>query len=597
MTRPYLILLRQRNINNSWRFITNRTSDRSGSPISLKTIELERAYGSAVISSNVGAKDIELNGSIIADSDTNLQAELAAFDSIKGLDQTELAFFPEWKRLANSESIGSPAITLAGNAANLRFDVSDGETDKGCTVIDLDTSLLDVNNECRVIFPIDAGDLATDFTSINNTGSFGIWLYLPVTTKPIDAVRVIITATGGSLEGATNGNYVGDGLSSGWNFLAIAMDRFVVTSTPVLTAVSSITLGVFFDSAEPDRSNIKISSPIWFETRRARVYSVYPNGAVERSGTSAEVDRVTWQGSFLNDTGYSTDLDPVVIISATMTNAPLELSFELEGALPPKPLITATMESLTSAAGLEISNVLTQETISVTSALEEDDVVSIGGLGTTINKNGSPINADGVIPRFKAGGNALNLSLNSSTKFTADNQFNSKLSGSGDTFTRGQQILAAGSGNLESVSIRVYSPFSFMGNGTYMAITSSSAGFPTARFTPNQPQLIIGSVLWSRPISVPRASSASIITVNPNIPVVSGTYYWIIIYSGEPTGGFRPIGWYYNDPSGLAGVSSAVHNTSSWSSNATGDYWHRYSIDPLTTYTVPVSITYDRLYP
>lgn len=115
--------------------------------------------------------------------------------------------------------------------------------------------------------------------------------------------------------------------------------------------------------------------------------------------------------------GYSTS--SINLSSNDVTAASHTEAFTFSGTYKPQPIITLTATDVSAVTAISINNTTTGDVITITTAIADNDVISINTETHKVTKNGTQINFTGPIPSFDTGSNSLTITF-TGTSLTYD---------------------------------------------------------------------------------------------------------------------------------------------------------------------------------
>ena len=202
-----------------------------------------------------------------------------------------------------------------------------------------------------------------------------------------------------------------------FKFIASYWDKKIVTVKGSLTATTSTALRTLIDDMKNNLQGIEKNLDI-----------DYGNGTIRYTATVQSLEipddfyyitHVPFTIEFLcqpyarSTTSTNSSLDGI-------TTSPKSHSFVVTGSSDPLPEITLTINNETTMTEIEFNNVTTSDTITITRAFSDAEVLVIDCKNQTVKVDDVDVDFVGVLPRFDTGTNSCTITITDGGAFNVD---------------------------------------------------------------------------------------------------------------------------------------------------------------------------------
>lgn len=574
----------------------------------VQTQPLARGRGVSVVNTRVGAKEIDIAGSLhTSASITDMESVIKQLDkawSQKG--SRYLRSVPEYIELVPTNSITD--WTASNDAANLALDTTNYQTGSSSVGFDIDVSASG-NNYATLTY---SSSTQVDFSPYASTGNIEFSVYIP-DAYYIESVTIRIGNDASNYyEAIVLTNYEGLAIANGVNHFSVPASNLSETGSVTDTAIDYCVITITYSTEAIDISGCYVDNITWVDEERVRNYPCYLSGEVKKDGNHYNINFSNWRATFLNYTGYAISTHYINLFTTTSISDTVTTEvIDLDGNTELLPLFTLNINTATDIGGISIANLTTDESIGFNIAnFAANDQIVFGGAEKEISNNTSVLDFDGKIPRFPQGINRAQLIVDAETPtyipvsaLTADNYRTVSVTKPSSSYITYGII----SQSFTTTSSDPITAFTF----DYSNTTSGILGVP------------VGWAIYNNNSGTPGATSiaAGVFTVGApgtktvsglNILVSNATVYHLLLfvsfYRGDTVIGGDPFGSYaWNYDSGAAYAGGAAYTTTyttsapydpstfTWTP-AAGDQIFRITQSPSPNWDIDWSAKYKKLY-
>jgi hypothetical protein len=567
----------------------------------LQTIELARTTGARVVFKRNSSKQVNLEGGVTflgtGEAD-EVQRTKEQVDKIFSFDDRWLRFTPKTKLTVIDDCQAVTGWTASDDATSVTLDSEDFQWEDSSISFTVDVSNSG-NNYATMTKTLSP---AIDLSSYTDSGSFEFWVYIEDVFYVSSIDFRIGNDSSNYYSGSLTSNYEGKPLENGWNYLSAQWGNSVQgktideTGTVTDSDLDYLYTRINYTSDATDFT-ARLGGFFHIQEDWDYNYPCYRTGEIGYDSSWYLLTDLVPQNfsvNLLNYTGYGLNTHPIQLFNVTgITTTTNTQTVDLGGTFTPLLRNQFTLNTVTNLSDLRYFNLSTNENIRWTNAWAADDVVVFdgGSLGQPlVTRNGEPQDFEGKLPENQTGKNRLQMRVvtTANVKITQDS-FNSSddfkgadLMGSDSKFLA-QSWTCTQTGTLTRVKVRIEADF--FGD---LAITNDFSGDAG-----NASQNL-------QKVSFSATSGPEIVELDFNVPVTSGTTYWIKI-AGRPASVFggtpRTIGKWYEDTTQpyAGGLGKSSPDQSTWTSTSS-DFYFEVVQEPTPSTDIDWSCSYRKLY-
>jgi hypothetical protein len=598
--KDYLYLYGNYSIKNN-QFLIGRTDNESSNPIEIGEQVLARGTGSRITTTRNRSKSIKVKGelAILDLSIFSIESVYRKLNKLYSYQNRMLRVMPSW--LAIADSTMSAQWLASDDAQNLAQDTTEYQFNGQSLKFDINVAA-SANN-----FATLAGAFSTpvNISSLIDKGSIDFWLEIPDVyfVTSID-FRIGSDASNYWSYNFTS-NYEGKPFENGVNYFSCPfsksstvpcfVNKMAEVGSPVFSAADYAQIRINYSSSAVNIPNCRFGEIFAVDETRVANYFCYRRGEIKIDRKYDYSVRVRSYDVDLNNyLGYGQATHPRLVANQTgITSLSNTQLIDFEGSFDPYPTVTLTLNSVTNLNNLTIKNLNNNELVQFTNtwvaadSVVLDKIAEIDAQGRQpVRRNGVAQDFSGKIPSFAlsknriqllvtTGSNTLITQASTNANYSSTTQSGQYVAQSFTTTITGTlsvaKLLSSGEGGISNAYIY-----------------SNSAGNP-------------GTLLWSGTIS----SSASVGSptyseINPNVAIVNGTVYWVVVqtkgYNFNPPGGtFYRVHHSTTNPYAGGQVKTSPDLTT-WTSVAANDLTFELTQTPTPSTNIDLNISYTPLY-
>jgi hypothetical protein len=580
-----LVLFGNENLQRHQDIVISTDGSRNTTGNVVVTQERARGDGVAVTNTRLASKPITINGTLIdGSSSTSLQDLIAQFDAIFDKKTSQyLRFMNNWQEL----NLSSSATGWAGSddAASIATRTDKYQLNGTSLGFNIDVSASG-NNYATLAY---TGSQTIDLTSVQDTGNFEFWLYIPDAQYVTSVDFRIGNDSSNYYSKNFTTDYQGQSITNGVNFFSANWNPTGVSPVSETGTVNNASIDycyirINYSSSMEDVNGCYFQGVLWTDEDRTRNYPVYRDGEIQKEGNHYNNTFTGFTANFINHTGYAIGTHYIELFDETgITAINNKQLIDLLGGYSSLPEFTITLNTIGNMDTLSIANQKTQEQIDFDlGILADGDIVRFGGVTKTTSLNNVTVDYTSKIPEFDLGKQRVNLILRSSSTTTVE--FDTTFTGSVNdpTMYYAQQFAAGVTGTLQSVyiNLNVYSP---SGANITLYIYSDNA---------NTPNTLLAT---SDVINLGTVGSGFFGTDGLSLSVTNTTKYWVMVRQGLNNAFLSSINWRY--ATGYAGgIAKTSTDGTTWSASTAYDFLFRTITVATPTWDIDWSAQYKPLY-
>lgn len=491
--------------------------------VEITTLPNARSAGSTVVDSEVKEKQIALN--VIVKTDLSREMIDVFNDLNSALEENNrlLRFIPKWQKIASP--LATTGWTIGNDGINLAFTATDRRL-YGSLSFDVDVSA----NVANSVTLYNSSLTQVDLSSVALTGNFE--LFVKITNKDyVTGVTVRVGNDSSNYYSATITSQVdGTPFVDGWNLLSIAWSNMAQTGTVTTSTIDYVYLSYEYSVSQTDATGFMFGGLYWQDDTDTRNFTALP------AGFSADVNR----GNAQEKKGTLSFIAPAGVATSTNTDSAYTASnlvglanyfdLNLRGSFTPSPVITMTMDVVTGLGNIVITNLSTNDSVTLDNngiAWAIGDIIEFDTENNQVLRNGNSQNFQDVLPRFNIGRNRMLIAQSGASPTTISQLVqNSQVQ---VTATHAQSFTTVGASVLTNIAL--YLKKYAVSGSFYLEVYNDNAGVPGTTLLYAFSPVTISNVAFE------------FIDFPLNLSLSATTKYWLLM-SANAYVGYNSVGGY-----------------------------------------------------
>jgi len=435
-----------------------------------------------------------------------------------------------------------------------------------------------------------AGFTSVDLSSVDETGNFEFWLYIP-DVYYVSTMELWVGNDASNyweLDGIGT-QYDGAEIENGWNYFSVPWSDMTETGTVDPSAIDFVLFNTRYSGDQGDDTGWRFGGLIWQDDDESRNWKAYTQN-IRIDDEHFNVTASPFQFEFVASRGVSEATSPILEESTdditAITNV-TELDFG--GTANPKPTIQYSLTDTTDWGNIVLSNLTTGQSLTFDESWSNGDTLIINEADYEVTLNGDAVDYANVLPVFVPGVNRLQTTITSASEESVTYEVQDSYFG--DEYYYAQSFTTTSAGTLTEVQLYLKGVLMPSGTaGCFAQLYTDDAGDPDAISG------FIGGFTCT-------STSYTWLSSSCSVAVDAATKYWIVVFGlyspGRGLGGggeTTQCYWGRDTAGGFAGQTLKYSlDTSSWT-DTSDDADFRAYIQPASTIDYDIDVTYKKRY-
>lgn len=580
-----LLLYGSQNLSSN-KSLTSAKDGSRGMNIVVDRLPNTRSAGSTVVNKKIAERVITLSGVLQSQGSLGLTDVIDEYKKAFAENDRYFRVSTNWQDIFNFES--ATGWSASNDATNIS--TSDSNYQYGTKSVTFD---IDVSASANDYATITNSSLTSkDLSGVSGTGNIEFWMYLPSQVYVSTVTLRFGNDASNYYSFDFSQQYDGTDLQSGWNYFSNAWSSFTETGTVNDGALDYCVFEVAYSSSQADMAGLAVSGLLWQLDTNSRNYRCYSEG-ISANDLSYNIGYTEFQARLLNYDGVSRATNTDLVLDVNSTSGTQSFTVDFGGTAEQFPNISIDYTTASNLDTIELENLTNNSSVVLDVGTVSGDILNIDTKSKQVNKTGTIVDYNYVLPEFEAGINILKLThLSNSPQVISQSNSDSSFIPTGEegicvSFvpTVNSTVIAAtinakinyiGPNSFRNIGVRIYSD------------SASTVVFP-----------VVASGFFRVTIDDTTYKSFPVTFTSSN-QLVAGTRYWLSFFQYSSSF-FNPLSIDYqrlSTPSPAPNIRkiNSYTDPSVGQASYSGDMVYSITLNPVLTIDYDISITNNKLY-